>query len=141
VTVTSSENAPHLIVPEGDARRGLRPEQPEPYPAGRGVAGHVEGAVPRANPIDRMRLPGDTWLMASIPVGARLEVVGDATAVEIDYRTTTDQTGYRGDGAGVTFAAWTAPGELAEERANLGEGTVRLPWRRMSGPSSMSPKA
>ena len=125
--MVSSENAPHLIVPEGDARRGVRPEQPELYLRGVVWPGTSKVPYPRANPIDRMRLPGDTWLMASIPVGARLEVVGDATAIEIDYRTTTDQTGYRGDGAGVTFAAWTKSGKLAEERASLGEGTVRLP--------------
>lgn len=124
----SSENAPHLIVPEGDAQRGRRPEQPEPFLRGVVWPGTSKVPYPRANPIDRMRIPGDTWLMASIPVGVRLEVVGDADEIEIDYRTTTDQTGYRGDGAGVTFAAWTATGGLvAEQRADLGEGTVRLP--------------
>ncbi len=122
-----SESSPHLLVPEGDARRGRRPEQPEPFLRGVVWPGTSKAPYPRANPIDRMRIPGDTWQMASIPVGARLEVVGDATEVEIDYRTTTDQTGYRGDGAGVTFTAWTAAGRVASEAAALGEGTVRLP--------------
>lgn len=124
---TDSESAPHLIVPEGDARRGTRPEQPEPFLRGAPWPGTSKVPYPRANPIDRMRLPGDTWLMASIPVGVRLEVVGDADELELDYRCTTDQTGYRGDGAGVTFTAWTAAGKIGEERAVLGEGSVRLP--------------
>lgn len=122
-----SESAPHLVPPEGDARRGTRPEQPEPFLRGVVWPGTSKAPYPRANPIDRMRVPGDTWLMAQIPVGARLELVGDAMAVEVDYRTTTDQTGYRGDGAGVTFAAWTRQGPIGSERATLGEGTVTLP--------------
>lgn len=125
--MASSESAPHLLVPEGDARRGMRPEQPEPFLRGVVWPGTSKVPYPRANPIDRMRLPGDTWLMASIPVGVRLELVGDATEVTIDYRTTTDQTGYRGDGAGVTFAAWTRDGPIAGERARLGDGSVTLP--------------
>lgn len=126
--MTSSENAPHLIVPEGDARRGHRPEQPERFLRGVVWPGTSKVPYPRANPIDRMRIPGDTWLMASIPVGVRLEIIGDANEIEVDYRTTTEQTGYRGDGAGVTFAAWSAAnGLLGEQRVDLGEGTVRLP--------------
>lgn len=123
----SSESAPHLIVPEGDAKRGTRPEQPEPFLRGVPWPGTRKVPYPRVNPIDRMRVPGDTWMMASIPVGARLELAGDADAVAIRYRTTTDQTGYRGDGAGVTFAAWCDGVEIASERVDLGEGAVELP--------------
>ena len=74
-----------------------------------------------------MRLPGDTWQMAAIPVGVRLEIVGDAWEVEIAYSTQTDQLGYRGAGAGMTFATWTREGLLAEVPAQLGDATVRLP--------------
>jgi lysophospholipase L1-like esterase len=123
----SSESAPHLLVPEGDGRRGTRPEGPEPFLGGAPWPGTSKVPYPRVNPIDRMRVPGDTWQMASIPVGVRLEIAGDADEVEISYRTTTDQTGYRGDGAGVTFEAWTSEGLAAQEKAELGEGTVRLP--------------
>jgi len=122
-----SESAPHLLVPEGDARRGTRPEQPEPFLRGVAWPGTSRVPYPRANPIDRLRLPGDTWQMASIPAGVRLEIAGDADEVEIAYRTTTDQLGYRGDGAGVSFAAWTVDGLVAEQPAELGEGKVRLP--------------
>jgi lysophospholipase L1-like esterase len=65
--------------------------------------------------------------MATIPVGVRLEVTGDAWEVEIAYTTQTDELGYRGDRAGTHFSAWTTEGLLAEEPAVLGEGTVRLP--------------
>ena len=65
--------------------------------------------------------------MASIPVGVRLEVVGDAEAVAITYRTETEELGYRGDGAGRIFAAWTKSGLVAEADAGLGDGVARLP--------------
>ncbi len=123
----SSENAPHLLVVEGDARRGRRPEQPEDFLRGVVWPGTRAVPYPRVNPIDRMRVPGDTWQMATIPVGARLEVVGDATALAIEYRCDNDELGYRGDGAGVTFAAWTAEGLVASLPAVLGEGRVVVP--------------
>ena len=122
-----SESAPHLLVPEGDAQRGRRPEQPEPFLRGAPWPGTSTVPYPRVNPIDRMRVPGDTWMMAQVPAGVRLELAGDATAVTIRYETTTDQTGYRGDGAGITFAAWTTRGQLADAPAELGEGEVTLP--------------
>jgi lysophospholipase L1-like esterase len=124
--VVSSESAPHLVADAG-VGRGRRPEQPEPFVRGCAWPGTRRVPYPRADPRDRMRLPGDTWQMASIPVGVRLEIIGDATEVEIAYRTETDQLGYRGDGAGRTFAAWTPGGLLAEEPAVLGEGSTRLP--------------
>jgi lysophospholipase L1-like esterase len=122
----SSESAPHQLADAG-AGRGRRPEQPEPFLRGCAWPGTRSVPYPRADPQDRMRIPGDTWQMASIPAGVRLELVGDAGEVEIAYRTETDQLGYRGAGAGRTFAAWTAHGLLAEEQAVLGEGNVRLP--------------
>ena len=66
-----------------------RPEQPEPFlrgapfPSGGGVP------YPRAKPeVPMLRLPMDTWTMASVPAGVRLEFSGDAEAVEVDYVTT-----------------------------------------------------
>ena len=123
-----SESAPHLVAAAASPR-GDRPEQPEPFLRGARWPGTPRVPYPRADPTDR-RLPADTWQMASLPVGVRLEIVGDATEVEITYVTATDQLGYRGDGAGSTFAAWTAEGPIGEERAVLGEGTVRLPLAR-----------
>lgn len=126
MATASSENAPHLLVVEGDERRGHRPEQPEPFLRGAPWPGTRSVPFPRANPIDRTRLAGDTWQMASLPVGVRLEVVGDARALRIAYRTETEQLGYRGDGAGRTFASWTSDGHVASVAAELGEGVAEV---------------
>src|SRR5437588_3616412 len=94
----------------------------------RGVAFFGTGGVayPRARPDDAARLPLDTWHQAQIPVGVRLEVAGDAPQLTIAYRTKTDELGYRGDGAGRTFAVWRRGELVDEEKAELGEGTVTL---------------
>jgi lysophospholipase L1-like esterase len=90
------------------------------WPAGAGVP------YPRADPDDVARLPIDTWTTAQLPVGVRLEVVGDADAIVIAYRTETDDLGYRGDGAGRTFATWRGAVCIDEARGALGEGEVKL---------------
>ena len=103
-----------------------RPGAVEPFvrgcawPAGAGVS------YPRANPDDFARLPIDTWGAAQLPVGVRLELVGDATAVELDYRTETDDFGYRGEGAGKFFTVVRDDAVFDEQPAVLGRGTVRL---------------
>ena len=79
-----------------------------PWPAAPGVA------YPRADPTDAARLPADTWAMASIPAGVRLELVGDANGVRLDVETATDDLGYRGEAAGTTFAALVGD-ELLDE--------------------------
>ncbi|HEX9766918.1 MAG TPA: SGNH/GDSL hydrolase family protein [Nitriliruptorales bacterium] len=76
---------------------------------------------PRAAPQDRARLPGDTWQAASIPVGVRLEVVGDARAVRIGYRCDTDALGYRGAGAGTAFQSWAGGELVGRAQAAVGE--------------------
>ncbi|MFN2544611.1 MAG: SGNH/GDSL hydrolase family protein [Actinomycetota bacterium] len=98
----------------------------DPKPFLRGIAfdGNERVPYPRAKPDPR--LPQDTWAQARIPVGVRLELVADAEAVEIDYRTTTEDLGYRGDAAGRAFTSWSDGERLDEQEAELGEGTVRL---------------
>lgn len=93
---------------------------------GVGFPGSDRIPYPRAKAEDAARLPLDTWISAQIPVGVRLELVGDATEVDVDYRTATDKLGYRGDGAGRTFAVWRGGKKVGESKASLGEGTVRL---------------
>jgi lysophospholipase L1-like esterase len=83
-------------------------------------------SYPRADPNDFARLPVDTWASAQLPVTVRLELVGDAEAIEVEYRTETADLGYRGLGAGTKFALWRGGVCVAEELAVLGEGTVRL---------------
>jgi lysophospholipase L1-like esterase len=81
------------------------------------------------------RIPQDTWAMASIPATVRLELVGEAEAVEIAYRTATDDLGYRGEGAVTTFSLWQGDDPVDERRAVLGEGTVRLGLVRSGEPA------
>jgi len=74
-----------------------------------------------------LRLPMDTWTMASVPAGVRLEFSGDAEAVEVDYLTTQAPFGYLGGGEGGEFTLWRDGVLIAAESAVVGEGTVRLP--------------
>jgi lysophospholipase L1-like esterase len=101
-------------------------EQPEPFVRGCAYTGVPGVAYPRADPADAERLPQDTWAAAKLPVTVRLEMVGDAGAVELAYRTETSDLGYRGEGAGRTFMLWRAGRLVDEAEAALGEGVARL---------------
>jgi lysophospholipase L1-like esterase len=103
-----------------------RPASVEPYLRGAAWPAGAGATYPRADPADVGRLPADTWGTATLPVGVRLEVVGDASALEVTYATTTDDMGYRGPGAGTTFAVWRDGAQIDEQPAVLGTGTVRL---------------
>ena len=103
-----------------------RPGQPEPFIRGAAYPAAGDVPYPRANPTDTARLPADVWHSATIPVGVRLEVVGDAQAIDVAYRTTTGNLGYRGDGAGITFSVWRGGRKVCEEEAVLGDGLIRL---------------
>jgi lysophospholipase L1-like esterase len=61
-----------------------------------------------------------------VPAGVRLELVGDAQAIDLAYRTTSGNLGYRGDGAGIVFSVWRAGRKVCEEEAALGDGFIRL---------------
>ena len=105
-----------------------RPGQPEPYlrgapfPAGGGVP------YPRAKPeVPLMRVPMDTWTMAKVPAGVRLELTGDAAEIEVDYATEQAAFGYLGGGEGGEFTVWDGEEVLASVPGDVGEGTVRLP--------------
>jgi lysophospholipase L1-like esterase len=74
------------------------------------------------------RLPVDTWTMARVPAGVRLEMVGDATEVEIRYRTEHPTTGYLGGDEGATFSLWRGDELVSDVNAEVGEATVRLPF-------------
>jgi len=99
---------------------------PAPFIRGCAFDGAPDVPYPRADPLDAARLPGDTWATARLPVGVRLEFVGDATEVTLRYRTQTADLGYRGAGAGTTFALWRGGTQVDEAPAVLGEGEVRL---------------
>ena len=103
-----------------------RPEQPEPFIRGAAYPASGDVPYPRANPTDTARLPADIWQAASVPVGIRIELVGDAQAIDVAYRTTTSTLGYRGDAAGITFSVWRGGRMVCEEEAVLGDGLIRL---------------
>ena len=103
-----------------------RPPDIEPYLAGCVFPAAPGVPYPRALPVDAGRLPADTWATACIPVGVRLELVGDVEAIEIEYETATSDLGYRGDGAGTTFTSWRGQSVIDDVPAVLGRGRVTL---------------
>jgi lysophospholipase L1-like esterase len=104
-----------------------RPIQPEPFLRGAPYPSFGDVPYPRANPSDTARLPADIWHAATVPAGVRLELVGDAEAIDIAYRTTTGNLGYRGDGAGISFSVWRDGRKVGEEECVLGDSLIRLP--------------
>ncbi len=99
--------------------------EPDPFIRGQAWPGTPKVPYPRAKPSDAFRLPVDTWAQAQIPVGIRLELVGDATEIEIAYETKSADAGIRGD-AGVTFQLWRGGAPVDEEKAEHPQGRVRL---------------
>ena len=93
------------------------------FAAGQGVP------YPRQDPADFTRLPVDTWQSAQLPVGVRVEWVGEGP-VTLHYRTLTDDLGYRGAGAGQTFTHVVDAVVVDEQPAMLGEGRVVFHGRR-----------
>jgi len=103
-----------------------RPVQPEAFVRGAPYPSAGEVPYPRANPADLARLPADIWHAATVPVGVRLELTGDAEAIDVAYHTASGNLGYRGDGAGITFSVWRGGRQVDEQEAELGDGLVRL---------------
>ncbi|MGH2725817.1 MAG: GDSL-type esterase/lipase family protein, partial [Actinomycetota bacterium] len=99
--------------------------KPDPFIRGQAWPGTPKVPHPRAKPSDAFRLPVDTWTQAQIPVGVRLELVGDAEEIQIAYETKAADGGMRGE-AGVTFQVWRGGEAVDEEKAEHPEGTVRL---------------
>jgi lysophospholipase L1-like esterase len=104
-----------------------------PYLRGTVFEGVAGIPYPRALPADAARLPADTWGSAQIPVGVRLEFIGGASGIEVGYNATTDDLGYRGEGAGVSFSLWCDDALVDTQPAVMGLGSVQL---KMSSPSA-----
>jgi lysophospholipase L1-like esterase len=115
----------------GDRRPSDRPrrsDQVEPFLRGCAWPSAPGVPYPRAKPEGAMgRLPQDTWLMASIPVGVRLELVGDASEVTVGYHCVQEAFGYLGGGEGHSFVVYRDGQRLTEATAEVGEHTVVLP--------------
>jgi lysophospholipase L1-like esterase len=105
----------------------------DPFVRGCAWPGTDDLPYPRADPADLDRLPGDTVASARLPVGVRLELVGDAEVLELDYETRTDDLGYRGDGAGTAFTVVHADAVVTEQPARFGVGTVRFDLTAIDG--------
>ena len=87
------------------------------------------------------RLPMDTWAMASIPAGVRLEMEGDAPEIDLRYACAHASFGYLGGGEVHQFVVWRdgrgwpplTPGGRAHRapapRCRHGPATVYLPER------------
>jgi len=104
-----------------------RAAEVEPYLRGCAWPAAEWAAYPRCDPGPRgTRLPADTRAQAALPVGVRLEFMGEAEAIELDYRTATAELGPRGVGAGTGFALFRGTRPVSEAPAVLGSGTVRL---------------
>ncbi len=111
----------------------------DPFVRGCAWSGTDDFPYPRADPADLDRLPGDTVASARLPVGVRLELVGDAEVVELDYETRTDDFGYRGEGAGTGFTVVHAGEAVADLPARLGPGTARLDLEALTTRRSEEP--
>ena len=116
----------------------LRPQQPEPFLRGCAWPASASVPYPRCDPGPAgLRLPWDTREMASIPAGVRFEFVGEPDSLEVDYRTETDELGYRGEGAGTRFVLYRGHRELDAAPAVLGEARLRLRVGAGDGPVTL----
>jgi lysophospholipase L1-like esterase len=86
----------------------------------------ADAPYPRADPAEAAYLPADVWDAAQLPVGVRLEMVGDARTIRVWYKTTRASLGYRGESAGCRFVAYRAGQKVAEADAVMGEGMAEL---------------
>jgi lysophospholipase L1-like esterase len=62
-----------------------------------------------------------------------MEMISDATAIDLEYTTQTGELGYRGNGAGRSFSVWRDGRKIDEQLAKLGRGTVRLELGHAAG--------
>jgi lysophospholipase L1-like esterase len=83
---------------------------------------HDQTPYPRAD-LDDIRLPVDIGAAAGVPATVRLEITGDAEAVEVEYHTAQLPQGPQG----TTFSVWCGHEQLANVKAVVGAGSVRLP--------------
>jgi lysophospholipase L1-like esterase len=102
-----------------------RPTEVEPFLRGLAWPAGDDVAYPRADPADIRRLPSDTWAAATLPVGVRLEVSGDARHINLEYVTRSPAPSY-GLAARSSFSVWRNGEQVDEQEATIGSGSVRL---------------
>ena len=114
-----------------------RAEQVEPFLRGCAWPAAPGVPYPRFDPRDAGRLPADTWQCATLPAGVRLELVGDAARLELDYTLGSTDLGYRGPGAGTTFAVWRGGVQVDEQpAAGAGAGAGPAPSAAAEAPAT-----
>jgi lysophospholipase L1-like esterase len=86
----------------------------------------TDAPYPRADPAGAEYLPIDVWAAARLPVGVRLELVGNAKTIRVWYETSRASLGYRGESAGCAFVAYRAGQRVAMVDALMGEGMAEL---------------
>jgi lysophospholipase L1-like esterase len=122
---------PSEALASGPGERSSRPkrsEQVEPYLRGCAWPSAPGVPYPRAKPEGAMaRLPQDTWMMASIPAGVRLELSGDAPEVDVTHHCAHASFGYLGGGECHEFVVYRDGTPVGTADAEEGEHTVRLP--------------
>lgn len=94
---------------------------PAPFLRGNPFPPTKRDPYPRAKPGDA-RIPGDTWFTATVPVGVRLELDGNAEAIEIAYETRTAEAGWQR----AAFELWRDGALVSSADAPAGAGVVRL---------------
>lgn len=93
---------------------------------------------PRCDPgSPGLRLPADTRLSATLPVGVRFAFLGEPESLTIDYRTATDDLGYRGSGAGTQFVLFRGMRRVDATDAHVGSGTAELLVGKGSEPATL----
>jgi len=107
-------------------RVSIRPEQPEPFLRGCVFPAVTDAPYPRADPAGAEYLPADVWDAAQLPVGVRLEMLGNARTIRIWYRTRRASLGYRGESAGCSFVAYRGGQRVAVADAVMGEGMAEM---------------
>jgi lysophospholipase L1-like esterase len=99
---------------------------PGPFVRGCAWTGDADVPYPRADPADVARLPLDTVGCARLPVGVRLELIGDAERIDVTYSTATDALGPRGAAGGTSFTVVCDGALVVEVPADRGSGTALL---------------
>ncbi|MFI6940060.1 GDSL-type esterase/lipase family protein [Streptomyces sp. NPDC050418] len=84
-----------------------------------------EGAVLRADPADRVRLPLDTWERATVPAGVRLEFVAEGVAaLDVTYSATPPLPADAYRKCEPVFTLLCGEQVVAEAAASAGDGQV-----------------
>jgi lysophospholipase L1-like esterase len=86
----------------------------------------TDAPYPRADPAGAEYLPADVWSAAQLPVGVRLELIGNARTIRVWYETRRASLGYRGESAGCSFVAYRGGQKVAADEAVMGEGMAEL---------------